>query len=463
MIIDDTMTIRWNKGRLYEATALSWHPPGTDRQPVPAAVRASLGVKSKVVRLEGLDPWLAAATVDDLFDRRFLWASDCERTRFAALGVSRSVDFGSLNSAAREAAEELELPARIATRLPMGLFVLGETDGRPGAFEFGESETQPHCWTPQVLLVADGNSLLVFCADAGLRRELVQRLKLAAPGPLLLEGCHPDLVETQLDCREAWRSRVERALTGIRRGSLEKLVVSRRLVFGSDREPFSPRASAWQVGRAIGRTGFSVSTDGGKSVFIGATPETLLKVEDGTVTTHALAGTRERSATLEEFLASSKLAEEHTFVSDGLVGKLRPFVSNLRPGPLRVRRSGSVAHLETPLAGDLRQGVDPLQILSDIHPTAAIGGLPQRAAQQALRQIEPYSRGWFAAPLGWLAGNTNMHSAIAIRSLWVSAERAVALAGAGIVRESVAEEEWLETEDKFDNMRAVIRGELFGK
>jgi isochorismate synthase len=459
------MTTRWNKDRPYEATALSCPPPGTERQPVPAAVRASLGVKSKVVRLQGLDPWLAAATVDNLFDRRFLWASDCERTRFAALGVSRSVDFDGLNSAVREAAEELQLPARIATRLPMGLFVLGQTDGRPGAFEFGESETQPHCWTPQVLLVADGDSLLVFCADAGLRRELVQRFKLAAqaPPPLLLDGCHPGLVETPLDGRETWRTRVERALTGIRQGSLEKLVVSRRLVFGSDREPFSPTASAWQVGRAIGRTGFSVSTDGGNSMFIGATPETLLKVQDGTVTTHALAGTRERSATLEEFLASSKLAEEHTFVSDGLVGKLRPFVSNVRPGPLRVRRSGSVAHLETPLAGNLRRGVDPLQIVSDIHPTAAIGGLPQQAAQQALRQIEPYSRGWFAAPLGWLAGNGNMHSAIAIRSQWVSAERAVALAGAGIVRESVAEEEWLETEDKFDNMRAVIRGEFFGR
>ena len=449
MIIDDSMTTQWNNNGPIEAPALSYPPPG---------------VTSKVVRLENLDPWLAATMVDHLFDRRFLWDGDCERTRFAALGESRSVDLANLNRAVCDAAEALELPARVATRLPLGLFVLGETDERPSAFEFGEGETQPHCWTPQVLLMADGNDLLVFCVDTSLRREVVRKLGLRAdaPGPLVLGDSRPALLETRLDSPETWRERVEQALAGVRQGELEKLVISRRLVFNSDQGPFSPWASAWQAGSSSGRTGFCVSTNAGKSMFVGATPETLLKVQDGTMTTHALAGTRERTATLGDFLASSKLAREHTLVSDGLVAKLKPFVSNVRPGPLRVRVSGSVTHLETPLEGELRQGADPLEILSDLHPTAAIGGYPQQAAQEALRRIEPYSRGWFAAPLGWLAGNGDMHAAIAIRSLWVSAERAVALAGAGIVRGSVPEEEWAETESKFDNMRAVIRGKLFG-
>lgn len=465
MIIDDAMTVRLNKAGPGEAPALRCPPSGPAQYPVPAAVRTSLGEATNVLQLGGLDPWLAATLLDDLFERRFLWASDCERTRFAALGERRSVAFDDLNSAVREAAEELELSPKIGMQLPLGLFVLGETDERPGAFDSGESETRPHCWTPQVLLVADGDNLQLYCADGALRRELLQRLSHASRTPrrLVPGGCRPGLRETPLDGLDTWRSRVGQAMAGIRQGSLEKLVISRRLAFGPNREPFSPWASAWQTGLASGRTGFSISMDAGRSMFIGATPETLLKVQDGTMRTHALAGTRERSATLDEFLASSKLAEEHTLVSDGLVTKLKPLVRDIHPGPLRVRQSGSVAHLETPLSGVLRQGVDPLQILSDLHPTAAIGGLPQREAQQALRHIEPYSRGWFAAPLGWLAANGNMHSAIAIRSLWVSAERAVALAGAGIVRGSVAEEEWAETESKFNNMRAVIRGQPFGK
>jgi len=459
------MTTRPNKAGPLEATALHCPQGGAAVQPVPAAVRASLRPTSTVVRLDGLDPWLAVTAVDDLFDRRFLWASDGGRTRFAALGESGSVSFHDLNSAVREAAEEFELPERVAMRLPLGLFVLGETDERPGAFEIGESETASFCWMPQALLVADGNNVLLYCADASLRRELVSRLKSAtsSSGLRMPHGCQPRLLESPLDGRETWQQRVQQALTGIQDGYLEKLVVSRRLTFGPDHEPFSPFASTWQSGLAVDRTGFSISMDRGNSMFIGATPETLLKVQDGTLTTHALAGTRERNASLEDFLASSKLAKEHTLVSDGLVTKLGPLVRDIRPGPLRVRQSGSVSHLETPLCGELRRGVDPLQILSDLHPTAAIGGLPQRAAQQALQYIEPYSRGWFAAPFGWLAGNGDLHAAIAIRSLWISAERAVALAGAGIVRGSVAEEEWAETEAKFDNMRAVIRGQRFGQ
>ena len=442
------MTTRPNKAGCLEAPSLHWPPPGAG---------------AAVVRLGDLDPWRAASQADDLFDRRLLWAGDGGRTRFAALGERHSVSFEELRSATSAAAEELELPADLARQLPLGLFVLGETDERPGAFAYGEGETRRHCWTPQALLVADSNGTLLYCADRQLRRNLTQRLATSSRLAPVPRGYAPELQETLIDTRATWANRVARALTRIRQGSLEKLVVSRRLVFQSGGGPFSPWESTWEASRASGRIGFSISLDRGQSMFIGATPETLLKIQDGSMTTHALAGTRARDASLEDFLVSNKLAREHTLVSDGLVARLSPLVSNLRPGPLRVRRSGLVSHLETPLSGDLREGVDPLQILADLHPTAAIGGLPQRAAQDALRDIEPYSRGWFAAPFGWLAANGNLHAGIAIRSVWVSAGRAVALAGAGIVEGSVAGEEWTETESKFDNMRAVIRGNSFGR
>ena len=443
------MTTRPNKAGYLEAPSLRWPPPGTG---------------STVVRLEDLDPWHAASRIGDLFDRRLLWAGDGGRTRFAALGERCRVSFDELRNATAAAAEEFELPAAAARQLPLGLFVLGETDDRPAAFEFGEGETRPHCWTPQALLIADGNSSLLYCADPSLRRHLVQRLEAGTPSSpsRVATGCAPELRETPLDSQDTWTNRVDRSLAEIRQGNLEKLVVSRRLVFQPSSVPFSPWESTWQASRASGRIGFSISLDRGESMFVGATPETLLKIQDGSMRTHALAGTRERDASLEDFLVSSKLAREHTLVSDGLVARLGPLVRNVRPGPLRVRRSGLVSHLETPLSGELREGVDPLQILADLHPTAAIGGLPQRAAQAALRDIEPYSRGWFAAPFGWLAANGNLHAGIAIRSVWVSGERAVALAGAGIVEGSVAAEEWAETESKFDNMRAVIRGHRFG-
>jgi len=460
------MTTRWNKIGPQAASAL--HEPSAERAPLPVspAIRATLDLASRVVMVRQQDAWLAAGLLDDLFTTRFLWASDCGRLRFAALGESRRVGYRQLSRALRQAADDLDLPGGMGMQLPLGLFALGETDRRPGAFDLGESETRARCWIPRALLMQDGENLLVICADEDLRQELVLRIGHPqhaadiARQRLILQGRRAGLSETRVDDLECWRQRVHTALSQIEAGTLEKVVVSRRLLFSPADVAFSPSASAWHVSHAENRTGFSISTDAGRTQFIAATPETLLRVRDGRLSTHALAGTRPPGASVDDFLASSKLTREHEYVCDGMVSSLAPFVRAMRPGALHARRAGSVTHLETPLTGMLRPEADPLEILSVLHPTAAIGGWPRPEALRALRDIEPYSRGWFAAPVGWLAGNGDLHATIAIRSLWVARERAVALAGAGIVAGSVADEEWDETEDKFDNMRAAIRGQV---
>lgn len=461
------MRASWIKTGLLQAAAVE----GTGAAPrsAPSVFRAPLKRHPRSSRVAGVDPWLAASLTSDLFATRFLWSSDCGRVRFAALGESYRVAYHELGAALRECAAELDLGSDVASRLPLGLFALGATDERPGAFGRGEAETLARCWIPQVLLLQDGDDVLVFSTDEALRCDVLRRIAEGeARGQKLydrlgLPGCEPGLLETTVDSRETWSRRVAAALTDIDRGRLEKVVVSRRLMFEPVYVPFSPTASAWSASIAEGRTGFSISMDAGRSAFIAATPETLLRVQNRTLSTHALAGTQPGSATLDDFLASNKLTREHEFVSDGIVGSLGPYVRNIRSEALRARRSGLVTHLEMPLRGDLRSHADPLDILSVLHPTAAIGGWPQQAAMQALKQIEPYSRGWFAAPVGWIAANGDMHATIAIRSLWVSRERAVALAGAGIVKGSDADDEWNETEHKFDNMRTAIRGRIIGR
>lgn len=461
------MQTSWNKIGSLQGLAVEGTPAAP--RPVSSVFRAPLKRDPRVSWIAGVDPWLAASLTSDLFATRFLWASDCGQMRFAALGEKRRVAYHELGAASRDCAEDLDLGSDLASRLPLGLFALGSTDERPGAFRCGETETSARCWIPNVLLLQDGDGMLVFSADDALRMDIVRRLADAQAHALKLHqrlglpGCEPGLVETRVDSRKTWNARVAAALTDIDRGRLEKVVVSRRLMFEPLHLPFSPTASAWSASVAEGRTGFSISMDAGSSAFIAATPETLLRVENRILSTHALAGTRPGRASLDDFLASSKLSREHEYVSDGIIGSLAPYVRNTRSDALRVRRAGLVTHLEMPLRGDLRRGADPLDILSVLHPTAAIGGWPQQQAMQALRRIEPYSRGWFAAPVGWIAANGDMHATIAIRSLWVARERAVALAGAGIVKGSDADDEWHETEDKFDNMRAAIRGRIVGR
>ena len=113
--------------------------------------------------------------------------------------------YHQLGPALREYAEELDLHDETASRLPLGLFVLGETDQRPGAFGAEEMETQARCWIPEILLMQDGNSVLVFGADESLRLDIVRRLTEVQddePGLLTrlgLPGYRTRLKETVVD------------------------------------------------------------------------------------------------------------------------------------------------------------------------------------------------------------------------------------------------------------------------
>ena len=410
-----------------------------------------------------MDPWLAAFLVSSEFKTQFLWSSDCGGRKFAAMGESAQATMDTLGRAASQAAQAMDLPEELAQSLPLGLFVAGKTDHRPSAFTSGETETRARFWVPEVLLLQDGDSILVICADPGLRHRTTTHLRQLQRSPAMaavrrhLAGMRSRAQETNVENLQQWEERIEATLSAINSNRIEKAVVSRRMSITPTQGHFSPWASAWQVQQAGNLNGFAVSTDRGDSMFLGATPETLLKVTDGCVTTHALAGTLAGDSNLEHFLASTKLRQEHAFVSDGVAASLAPFTTGICAQPLRIRRSGTVTHLETPLAGKLREEADALSILKALHPTPAIGGWPRAAAMKALETLEPYSRGWFAAPIGWLAPNGDAHAAIAIRSQWVNPDKAVMLAGAGIVKDSVPAEEWGETENKFDNMRCVLR------
>lgn len=428
--------------------------------------RARLRRPTGIEKIQDVDPWLAAFLISSEFKTQFLWSSDCGTRKFAAMGEAARASMESLGSLARQAARTLDLPGNFSRTLPLGLFVAGETDHRPTAFDSGETETGSRCWIPELLLLQDANSVLIVCADPDLRDRTASHLRqiLRSPGMTtvrkLLTGQRSRVQETNTENLQQWRERIHAALAAIHGNHIQKAVVSRRMAITPTQGQFSPWASAWQVQQARGLNGFAVSTDGGNSMFLGATPETLLKVREGHVTTHALAGTLVGDASLKRFMDSPKLRQEHAYVSDGLSASLAPFTTGISAQPLRIRRSGTVTHLETPLAGKLREDADPLSVLNALHPTPAIGGWPRLAAMKALETLEPYSRGWFAAPVGWLAPNGDAHAAIAIRSQWVNPDKSVMLAGAGIVSDSVPDDEWSETENKFDNMRCMLRGRI---
>ncbi|MGE0711166.1 MAG: isochorismate synthase MenF [Planctomycetota bacterium] len=258
-----------------------------------------------------------------------------------------------------------------------------------------------------------------------------------------------------LPARDEWLARCEEARARLD-GDLRKLVLARaRRLTRASGPAFDPFAAlARLAAREPDATLFAWSR--GDACFLGATPETLLEVAGGALTTHALAGTAARGAPAEDaargaaLLACAKTQREHGLVVAGVLAALADDVrweDAAVPGP-EVRALGGVLHLETPLRGALRPGAGALDLVERLHPTPALGGDPAPAAREWLARREGLARGWYGGPLGWIAREGDARLVVAIRSALVRGHEAWAYAGAGIVPASDPVVEWDETELK---------------
>jgi menaquinone-specific isochorismate synthase len=190
---------------------------------------------------------------------------------------------------------------------------------------------------------------------------------------------------------------------------------------------------------------------------LGASPETLVRVDSGRVAARVLAGTAARGGDAEEdrwaasaLAASAKDVAEHAFAVDSVLDALRPHCGDVRAGEAFTLRLPNLWHLASEVEGTLDDGADSLALLDGLHPTAAVAGTPTPDAVQLISELEPFDRGRYAGPVGWIDGAGNGTWAIALRCARVDgAGRITAYAGAGIVAGSDPAAELAETELKF--------------
>jgi len=255
--------------------------------------------------------------------------------------------------------------------------------------------------------------------------------------------------------REQWRTQVRSVLERIEAGSLEKVVLAGALS-ARLRGPFR---LADTLGRfeesAAGSFRFAVDPGLG-GVFFGATPERLVTRRGRRVDTEALAGSIGRGGTAEEddrltreLVESPRIRHEHDLVARTIQDQLRGYADGLDVGDLGVRRLGSVQHLETPISATLREPTHVLDLVSALHPTPAVGGLPPEAARRLIRETESFERGWYAGPVGWFDADGDGTFTVGIRSAVTSGEQVTMFAGNGLVRDSDPDEEWDELQLKY--------------
>lgn len=194
--------------------------------------------------------------------------------------------------------------------------------------------------------------------------------------------------------------------------------------------------------------------------FYGATPELIVGVNGRSLTTMGLAGSigrgktpAEDDALAQELINSAKNQHEHALVVQSIRRRLEPLTSKLtipeQPGILQL---GYIQHLYTPIQAVLKQADGVLPILQNLHPTPALGGQPRELAMPFISQAEPVPRGWYGAPVGWLDHHLDGAFGVAIRSAITQDRRVWLYAGAGIVADSDPQAEWDETALKFRPM-----------
>ena len=258
-----------------------------------------------------------------------------------------------------------------------------------------------------------------------------------------------------------WLEAVAAAVEHIRAGELDKVVLARDYAVWS-KAPFDPRVLARRLNaRFPGCLTFVV--DG----LVGATPELLVRRFGAQVQSLALAGTAARGSDQisdreigEALLASKKDRWEHELAATTVAEVLAPRSSDLtyEAEPFLLRLD-NVMHLATRFHGHLD---DPdadtsLDLAAALHPTAAVGGTPTDVAVELIRELEGMDRGRYAGPVGWVDANGDGEWGIALRCAELSGARARLFAGAGIVADSLPEDELEETRVKLRAMQSAFQ------
>ena len=259
----------------------------------------------------------------------------------------------------------------------------------------------------------------------------------------------------------AWKERVAEAIKRVGSSKVDKVVLARDLVAESttriETAPILKKLAAEYPST------WTFAVDG----LVGATPELLLRLSRGMVTSRVLAGTIPKTGNDEKDLAlaaslarSSKDLEEHEYAVRSVADALEPFCSstNVPESPF-VLHLANVMHLATDVTGALiesKQRLDAFSLLQSLHPSAAVCGTPRNIAFDIITEIEGMNRGRYAGPVGWIDASGDGELGIALRSGQITDREIRIFAGCGIVAGSNPEKELEESNAKMIAMRSAL-------
>jgi menaquinone-specific isochorismate synthase len=421
------------------------------------------------VGIEDCDPlrWL----LSQRFPRQLYWSSRDTGEVIAGVGCCQECSSGSVEHPEALFDKAKEVLRHFGTQKPVYI----------GGFSFSDNSVdeapwpemgKTRFWIPFAEICRRQGKTVLAC-NLYFRRNVEQSLQdhlhdwqsilpqLTSPEELPTLMCrrdHPD--------RAGWESNVSAALGLIENGILDKVVLARKAEY-----TFAIPTSAAKI-LAVLETVTSncyhfLIQPSEKVAFMGTPPECLYKRVGRHLETEALAGTRlrvsqeeEDEAIEQELLNNPKDRHEQELVRRDLIRQLHLLSDRVeadeRPQVLKLERK---QHLLSRLSANLREDVEDADILKALHPTPAVGGSPRLNALRELVTLEPFSRGWYAAPVGRF-GLDYTEFAVAIRSGLVRGRQVNIYSGAGIVKGSDPSSEWQEIENKISDFVKVTSGQM---
>ncbi len=259
---------------------------------------------------------------------------------------------------------------------------------------------------------------------------------------------------TPLFEKEEFCSMVERAKHHIHEGDIFQIVLSNRLSAPFEGSLFN----TYRVLRTINPSPYMFYFSGTDVEVAGASPETLVKLENGVLHTFPLAGTRPRGKTVEEdqalereLLADEKELAEHNMLVDlgrNDLGKISRFGTVMVEKLHSIERFSHVMHIGSTVRGEIREDKDAFDAIEAVLPAGTLSGAPKIRACQLIGELENNKRGIYGGAIGYVDFTGNMDTCIAIRIAYKKNGKVFVRSGAGIVADSVPEKEYEECLNK---------------
>ncbi|VAW55632.1 Anthranilate synthase, aminase component [hydrothermal vent metagenome] len=259
---------------------------------------------------------------------------------------------------------------------------------------------------------------------------------------------------------DGYKDAVKKAKQYIVDGDIMQVVLSQRLTI-----PFNaPPLDLYRALRSLNPSPYMYFLDLGDFHIVGSSPEILVRLEENQVTVRPIAGTRPRGkneaedmALEKELLADPKELAEHLMLIDlgrNDAGRVSKTSTVELTDKMIVERYSHVMHIVSNVTGELNENLSAMDVLRATFPAGTVSGAPKIRAMEIIDEFEPVKRGIYSGAVGYLSWNGNMDTAIAIRTAVIKDKHLSIQAGAGIVYDSVPENEWAETMNK---ARAIFR------